>query len=318
MGDPVTGRRDRLSRARQIAGDRESGATAIAADCGRLLLSYLDGETPASPSALRADLEEMASIVLMGQPTMAPVVRVANAALLAASRENDIDGVVSEARSACRRWLDTLDTGKERIAANGVSRLPRRGRIVTISRSSDVERVLLSAHEQGYNLHVTALESRPAMEGRGLAAALAERGIPTRVVVDAAAHSAMREADLWLTGADGLTPKGVVNKTGTATLGLSGAFHGVPGIVVCSTAKIWPAALGDPPVLPQDPAEVWGNPPPGVTVENRYFDLTPWTCVETVVTEEGTASPGEIISYSDKVEVHPAVRDILEGTPLAG
>jgi translation initiation factor eIF-2B subunit delta len=314
----ATERRDWLNRARQIAGDRESGATAIAANCSQLILSYLGGETPTSLSALHANLDEIASIVLAGQPTMAPVIRVVNTALLAAHSKNSLDATVSLVRSVCQEWLELLDAGKEQIAANGVSLLPRRGRVVTISTSSDVERVLLSANERGYELQVTVLESRPRLEGRSLAAALAGRGIPTRVVVDAAAHIAVREADVWLSGADSLTPNGVVNKAGTALLGLSGAYHRVPGVVVCSTAKIWPAALGDPPVLPQDASEVWENPPPGVTIENPYFDLTPWAYVKAVATEQDVYSPDEIVSYSNKADIHPVVRDILEGIQLMG
>jgi translation initiation factor 2B subunit (eIF-2B alpha/beta/delta family) len=314
----ATEMRDWQDRARQIAGDHESGATAIAADCGQLILSYLDGETSASLSTLHTNLEEIASIVMAGQPTMAPVIRVVNAALLAAYSNNSLDTVIAQVRNACQEWLGTLDTGKKQIAANGVSLLLRRGRVVTISTSSDVERTLLSAHERGYDLRVTILESRPRMEGRSLATVLAEHGISTRVVVDAAAHIVMGDADVWLTGADSLTPKGVVNKTGTALLGLSGVYHNVPGIVVCSTAKIWPAALGDPPILPQDAAEVWENPPPGVTIENPYFDLTPWSSVKAVATEQDIYSPDEITSYSDKLQAHPTVRGILEGIQSTG
>jgi translation initiation factor eIF-2B subunit delta len=156
------------------------------------------------------------------------------------------------------------------------------------------------------------------MEGRSFAAALAEQGIQTWVIVDAAAHIAMQEADIWLTGADSLTPNGVVNKAGTALLGLSGAYHDVPGVIVCSTAKIWPAALGDPPVLLQDADEVWENPPPGVTIENPYFDLTPWSCVKAVATEQDIYSPDEIASYSNELDIHPILRDILEGIQSAG
>jgi translation initiation factor 2B subunit (eIF-2B alpha/beta/delta family) len=140
----ATGGHDWLDHARQIASDRESGATAIAADCSELFLSYLEMEIPTSLSTLHANLKEIASIVLAGQPTMAPVIRVVNAALLAVHRKNDIEAAISGARSTCQEWLETLDTGKEQIAANGVSLLPRRGRVVTISYSSDVERVLLN------------------------------------------------------------------------------------------------------------------------------------------------------------------------------
>jgi translation initiation factor eIF-2B subunit delta len=318
MAALATERRKRQDRARQIARDRESGATAIAADCGKLILSYLDGETPTSRSTFHANLEEIASIVLAGQPTMAPVIRVVNAVLLAAHSKADTEVAIARVQSACEELLETLDTGKGQIAANGVSLLPRWGQVVTISASSDVERTLLSANERGYELRVTILESRPRMEGRSLAAALAGHGISTQVVVDAAAHIVMGDADVWLTGADSLTPQGVVNKTGTALLGLSGVYHDVPGIVVCSTAKIWPAALGNPPILPQDASEVWENPPPGVTIENPYFDFTPWSCVKAVATEQDIYSPDEIISYSDKLQVHPTVRGILERIPSAG
>jgi translation initiation factor 2B subunit (eIF-2B alpha/beta/delta family) len=314
----ATERRNWQDHARQIARDRESGATAIAANCSQLILSYLDGETPTSLATLHANLEEIASIVLAGQPTMAPVIRVVNAALLAAYRKNSLDAAVPLVQNACQEWLEKLDAGKEQIATNGVSLLPRRGRVVTISTSSDVERTLLSANERGYELRVTILESRPRMEGRVLATALAEHGISTRVVVDAAAHIVMGDADIWLTGADSLTPKGVVNKTGTALLGLSGAYHNVPGVVVCSTAKIWPAALGDPPILPQDASEVWENPPPGMMIENPYFDLTPWSCVKAIATEQDIQSPDEITSYSDELHVHPILRGILEGIQSAG
>lgn len=310
--------RNWLHRARQIAGDRESGATAIAVDCCQLVLSYLDAEAPASVSGLRAVLEEMATIVLHGQPTMALVIRVVSTVLSAADIGKSFDEADNYVRIACREWLEMLEADKERIATNALQLLPRQGRLVTISHSSDVWRLLLRAAGEGYAIHVTALESRPTMEGRSLATALAQHGIPTRVVVDAAAYIAVKGADLWLAGADSLTSEGVVNKVGTAILGLSAGFHHVPGVIVCNSVKIWPAVLGCPPILLQEAGEVWENPPEGVAVENPYFDLTPWECVETVVTERGIHQPEEIVSYSNAINIHPRVMSIMEEIPSAG
>lgn len=301
-----------LASAQRIADDRESGATAIAADCCRVILSYLAAQPSGSVSEFQNDFRKLASVVLSGQPTMAPVVRVVNAALLAADSESVIEEAASQVQNVCQEWLEALETGQERIATNGVSLLPRQGRVVTISHSSDVRRLLLKAYETGCELHVTVLESRPAMEGRGLAAILAEHGIPTELVVDAAAHIVMQDADLWLAGADSLTLNGTINKVGTALLGLSGQFYSVPGRIVCNTGKIWPSALGSPPMLLQDAAEVWENPPTGVNIINRYFDLTPWMCINTIVTEQGIYSPAQITSYSNKLIIHPTMKSILE------
>jgi translation initiation factor 2B subunit (eIF-2B alpha/beta/delta family) len=122
--------------------------------------------------------------------------------------------------------------------------------------------------------------------------------------IDAAIATFIERADMALVGADSITARGVVNKLGTTNLALACRHAGIPCYVVADRHKWWPAAAT--PVFSQarPAAEVWSDPPPGVTIRNAYFECTPMTLFSAIVGEDGPQEPEELL------------RDLLE-MPIA-
>src|SRR5205085_2608084 len=77
------------------------------------------------------------------------------------------------------------------------------------------------------------------------------------------------------------------NHMGTATLALVACAHGVPMYSLTHTLKIAPYDRPEDVREENDPAEIWPDPPAGITIRNPAFDRTPADRI-TVITERGT------------------------------
>ena len=159
--------------------------------------------------------------------------------------------------------------------------------VVTLSNSGSVRQVL-EALASTLALRVSCSESRPALEGRRLAAQLAARQIPVIVYSDASIGQALTGADAVIVGADAIAPQWFLNKVGTRMLAASAWQRGLPVYVVASRDKFISAVLAEWLVVREEaPSEIWNEPPAGVTVRNPYFEATPLELVTAVITDIG-------------------------------
>lgn len=293
----------------EIAADNRSGATAIALRAAEAIaaLSQVGDFTHDALSAFIPAL-------VAAQPSMAPLFHLANEALWAVE-EAGPKAWRHAARRVAQARAAALRASPQAIARRAVVEIPLGSVVLTHSASAAVAAALLLGFEQGRVTQVICTESRPQLEGQALARDLAAAGLPVLFVVDAAAYEVLAQADaVWL-GADALAMAGVVNKIGSAGLAVLAGQRGIPVIVLAGRDKVWPAALSAaPPVADRDPAEVWAGAPPGVTVVNRYFDLTPWSAVTAVVMEDGVLKPEAVQALAERVNVHPTLR-ICGGGP---
>lgn len=295
------------------ANDRISGAQSISVATANAVQAYLNQCGSVPIETLRDDLRQIAANVLQGQPSMAPVLRILNDVLFAVDTGDNWQSASQAVQSACERFIETAAQADLEMQRAAASVLPFAGTVVTLSYSSAVVSILRNMASRGADLRVICLESRPAFEGRRLAADLSEAGLRTTVVVDAASYDVLREADLWLCGADSLTIAGIINKMGTAALSVLAGQLNVPGYAAASTHKIWPAELRLPPIAEQDTNEVWADAPEDVEVVNRYFDLAPWDGFQAVISEHGLLEPQEIAARCQGMTVHTAVHDMVTG-----
>ncbi len=281
----------------EIAADNLTGATLLAARAAALLSAgaALPGE----------DLQQLALAVARAQPAMAPLLRLANAALLAAdARPGDRAGAVHRAAGA---FVADLRAHAAAAVAHAAGTIEG-ARVLTHSAGSLVSEALLRAHAAGRLVEVICTESRPALEGVDLARRLGAAGVPVRLVVDAAAPALLAQCDVLLLGADTVGAAGVVHKVGTLGLALAARHHGVPAYVLATDEKLLPEACGDcPPIPERDAAEVLPAPAPGVRAQNFYFDLTPRGCFAGVLTERGMLPDAEITARLREIVVHPAL-----------
>jgi translation initiation factor 2B subunit (eIF-2B alpha/beta/delta family) len=236
-------------------------------------------------------LAAIAGALLDARPSMAALGNRVNRAMAAASDERTPEAVEAAATEGVERALaadeEAAAVARERVDGEAV---------LTLSRSGTVLDALDAARE------VFVAESRPACEGVGVAAALADEHDEQAVTLhtDAAvAHVlATRDVDRVVVGADTILPDGdVVNKTGTRAAALAADREGVPVDVVAASDKV---ATGEEAVLEDgDPDAVYGGDA-DVDVLNPTFDVTPADCVAGYVTERGVLDADDVRAIADE------------------
>ncbi len=195
---------DTASRIAAIARDREHGAAELALRAAEAL------------SLAQADeLSEAVGAVIRAQPGMASVYNAAQAALA---------GTLPEFVARLRQSTEIVSRKTKPIIAGKT--------VLTHSHSSTVVRAL----REGHPARVVCTESLPGGEGHDTAASTNGEVIP-----DAAVYSALAKVEVFITGADAVTPDAIVNKIGTALIALAARERGVPAYVLCGSEKYVPA-----------------------------------------------------------------------------
>ena len=177
------------------------------------------------------------------------------------------------------------------------------GTVFVHSYSATLLGIFRTAWEEGRRFAVVGTESRPYGEGRALASALVELGMPYTLITDAATAHTLVRADFALVGVDTFLATGaVVNKMGTLPLALACRFHGKPLYAAGTSFKFSVAFQRGEAVglktRPDDagiaPAELSGDP--RLMVENVFFEVIPARFFEGLVTEYGLQPPAAVPS----------------------
>ncbi|MBI4539806.1 MAG: translation initiation factor eIF-2B [Gemmatimonadetes bacterium] len=290
-----------------LRADAVSGAAVIARRAARLVRRAAR-ETPAADvRALRSALSRLAVALLEAQPAMAPLVALARDVLIAVEGVDEIEEARGAAAAAALAFTATLERAGQAVAGAAVPLIPEGGRVLTLSSSSTVRWALLAAARERA-LRVTCLESRPLREGRRLARALEEAGIPVRFAVDAAVASLVDESDIVLVGADSVGDRGVVNKIGTRAAALAAGAARVPVYVLADRTKLLPPGFPQPLGGTGPAHEVW-RAPRGVEIWNHYFEATPVELASGLVTEEGVLDPAAVAAQRAALAVPPRLRE---------
>jgi translation initiation factor 2B subunit (eIF-2B alpha/beta/delta family) len=178
------------------------------------------------------------------------------------------------------RWLvQQLDSGADpehlvrhlilaagEASCHAADLIGKRSVVMTHSASSAVERAFHAARGP---FRIIATESRPNAEGARFARRLATLGFEVTLIPDAAVSLWIARANVVFTGADAITPEGLVNKVGTRLVALAAREARVPFFVVCTSDKIVEQVdLG----------------------REDLFDLTPSALITGVITENGIIS----------------------------
>lgn len=260
-----------------LAANRTAGAAELLAEALEILFAA---------RAADADMRDVTRAVCAAQPTMAPLLNAANAALSDdPERLNQFAQRVRRAPAALGRYA----------AAHFAEDDPQRPlHVVTISYSSSVS-VALEAIRATRALHVSCSESRPALEGRRLAAQIAATGVPVTYFGDAAIGHALHGADAVIVGADAIAPYWFLNKSGTQMLAAAATQQGVPVYVAATRDKFLGQEMATQLVIRSgDPGEVWAEAATGVEVRNPYFESTSLDLVTAVISDIGVLGSGMI------------------------
>jgi ribose 1,5-bisphosphate isomerase len=210
------------------------------------------------------------------------------------SGKEKVDALAKIVASSSSQFLKNLEASKECIAEIGAKRIRNNSVVFTHCHSSTVTHLLSKAKEDGKTFQVVCTETRPVFQGRITAKELLALGVKTTFIVDSAARSFIRNADLVIVGADAITSEGnVINKIGTGTIALLAHEARKPFYVVAELLKFDPATVcGEyEEIEERNPDEVWKNAPEKLEIRNPAFDVTRRDFIHGVICEEGIIPP---------------------------
>lgn len=286
-------------RLREIEALTRVTASEIALAASEALEGYLTASQETDPRAFVASLDQAIRSILQRKPTSAPLVNLHHRAMQFVEEMVRAGVPILHLREELVDWLRGyrahIAESRARIAHFAAEVLADAHVILTISNSQTVRAVIEELWQHNPDLSVVVLESRPLLDGRRLAQALAERGINTTLTVDGAMAYYMDVASAVLTGAEAVSLAGFfVNTIGTRPLLLVAQAQGVPCYVATQTIKILPPLLreGLPTVMgsPDDLTQDW-TPPGVLQLSPILSEQVPDRLVTAYVTEEGVASP---------------------------
>lgn len=171
---------------------------------------------------------------------------------------------------------------------------------MTIGRSKSVEKFLIEVGKKR-KFQVMVAEAAPNYGGHELARNLAEAGISTLVVSDAAVFALMARVNKVIVGCHAVTANGgLIAPSGTVLMAAAAKHHSTPVFVVTGMYKLTP-------VYPEnhDHFNLFGSPDPvvpfadGEIIEdidavNPFFDYVPPNLVSLFVTNVGGHPPSYI------------------------
>ncbi|KAF8974659.1 translation initiation factor eIF2B delta subunit [Flammula alnicola] len=220
----------------------------------------------------------------------------------------DIDMIEQDAKNLLFDYIDTyiqdrITTADKVIQELAGKKIKDGDVILTYARSSVVEKVLLSAHNEGKKFSVIVVDSKPLLEGKELLKSLTNdpNPIPCTYALLPALPSLLTEVTTVFVGAHALFSNGAVySRAGTAMVAMMAKTHSVPVVVCCETYKFSDGVMVDgfmPSSVIQRNSEVQDlTTSPHLEKLNPLYDLTPPTYITAVVTEVGLIPPSSISS----------------------
>lgn len=276
------------------------GARNVAIAAVQAIQSQAQRTNAKTKSALLQELHESQTL-FFGTRETEPLMRNAIRYLISQAQNTQtekVDALKNLVVTSANQFLAGLEASRERTAEIGSKRITDGSVVFTHCHSSTVTRLLAKAKTSGKDFSVICTETRPAFQGRITARELIGLGIKTTFIVDSAARTFISDVDLVIVGADAITAEGnVVNKIGTSGLSVLAHEARKPFYVVSELLKFDPETLsGECEKIEQrNPAEVWSDPPKGLTIRNPAFDVTPSRYIHGLVCEEGIIAPQSIV-----------------------
>ena len=159
------------------------------------------------------------------------------------------------------------------------------------SQSSAVKEIFDAYKGNRKKVKIIQTESRPILEGRIQAASLNKLGYEVKLVTDTGFARHLDRINMILLGADAIFRDHFVNKSGSFNICLAGKNAGIPVYVLADSRKFW---FSLPPEHQEmqytenkkPGEELWKDAPPGLDIENFYFERVPLSWVDGFITEK--------------------------------
>ncbi len=297
--------RDAVSAIREM---RVRGAPAIGVTGAfAVALAAQDNPSKTMPTFLRT-LEAAAEAVAAARPTAVNLGRaVARCLEVARQCSSPAEARARLLEEACLLQAEDVRANKA-LGAHGAALIPDGGTVLTHCNAGALATagygtalgVIRAAWDEGTRFSMLCTETRPWLQGARLTMwELQQLGIPASLIVDSAAASLMSrgEVQVVLVGADRIAANGdVANKIGTYSLAVLAKSHDIPFYVAATLSTVdMDTQSGEAiPIEERGASEVTNVAdhavaPEGISVRNPVFDVTPFSYVTAIVTEQGVA-----------------------------
>lgn len=251
--------------------------------------------------ALRNEIKKAAKILFV-RPTE-PETKNAIRIILRAARGKNIKEMKKNVLREISEYEKNREASKKKIPGNALKLFKKKSIVFTHCHSSTVEEILKLAHKKGKISRIISTETRPRFQGRITTKNLSNAGIKVTHIVDGAAATYMKEADIFITGADAILANGnVVNKVGTSLIALCAEKENVPYYVCASSHKFdQETYFGKVEKIEMRNAdEVWNKKMKNLTIKNPAFDITEAKYIKAIVSEKGILKPKEFAKREKK------------------
>eukprot|EP01123_Difflugia_compressa_P002850 TRINITY_DN13696_c0_g1_i1.p1 TRINITY_DN13696_c0_g1~~TRINITY_DN13696_c0_g1_i1.p1 ORF type:complete len:267 (+),score=42.43 TRINITY_DN13696_c0_g1_i1:72-803(+) len=210
---------------------------------------------------------------------------------LAELKVNILEGIKELIEEISNSYETVSDQAMEHIHANEI--------IMTIGRSRTVEAFLIEAFGKGKrrNFQCIVAEAAPGCGGREMAKILAEEGIETTLIPDAAIYAMMARVNKVIVGTHSVMANGgLLAQAGTHILAQAAKYHSVPLMVCTALYKLSPMYPADNDLELRSPAEILpfeeiAGPMADVNVINPAWDYIPPELVSLFITNTGGHNP---------------------------
>ncbi len=264
-----------------VVSDRTHGASELLKSALQAFLKFIESIDTVEYDNIDSLMKELANL-RTDMAGFSNCVRLINA--------ESIDSLTS----SVTQLLAYLEQAPAKIAANAVKSISKPVSIMTNSRSSIVERILLHLHEAAKLSHVIQMESRPAYEGRINAERLVERDVQVTVIPDAAMGYWIHHADMIIVGADAVAIDGsFLGKVGCYPLASLARYTDIAYYVAADRLKF----VHDMPSLFEANRNFtgdvigWGFGSECLNLSNIIFEITPGAFVTGYITDYGLQNP---------------------------
>lgn len=279
-------------RLQRLRSDNTSGASTLLELAIDILEVFAEQPHVTGQQDFHATLVTLARALIAAQPSMAPIINLAQRVLQVCPENLTPSDANQRLRQCLTEVRQKLRQRSASLCEHALTIIPPQAAILTYSNSSIVIAALRYAYDHGHVQRVMLSESRPAFDGRPQATALLQHGIAVEYSIDMALFERLPEAQLVVVGADAVFPHGVVNKLGTHALAQIAYHQHIPIYSLCMTNKFLPAAAASLLQITEHPGrDVWPEAPAGLDIRNHYFDTTPLDLFSGIVCEDGVMLP---------------------------
>ncbi len=279
----------------RIASNREKGAAELYQDALNILGKWFSQEKKEKEPFIK-----ILSALFKAQPSMAPMLNLVNQLLLAVENSwDEVEKIINLLRKK-------HETSLKRIVELSKEYFSPFNCIATVSYSSTVIEVLKSL-SSSRKLKFIISEGIPGEHGVRTAKTL-KNYAEIILCSDAFAPTYVKEADVFITGADAVKKESVINGCGTYPMALACKEAGIPYFVLSDTQKLLHDKLAVYHTIDRITYEK-----EQMLVLHALFDETPLRYATGMITEEGIFTPNKIKEKIENIKISSLIKEIAEG-----